>query len=433
MRLLINLLKGFSKIIKSFFNLLLIIGKYPLKLLGFIFKFIAISFYKLYYLLKKYLRQIFPDERIKPIYLFVNKYIIHLIVIILVLIISLSNIFTSETKAESFGSTSILYNLTSDNPEEQYVEEGLVSAEPQISNYLQTGEAVNAPPANQPGSEGGLPISENTGALIKPEIPLGATVPTRDTIIDYVVQNGDTVGTIAQKFGLTQNTLLWENSLTSHSFIKPGQDLKILPTSGVSYKVAKGDTLAKIAQKLNSDTTKIIEFNHLSDQSDIHVGETLIVPEGTPYVPPAPVIKPRIASINQIFKGPEIENTEYLGSGKMLWPNGCHTITQYFNWHHTGVDIACQLGTPIHAAQDGVVYVAEYKTTGYGHSVRIDHGGGVATVYGHMTTLFVTVGESVKRGQVIGLEGSTGHSTGPHLHFEVRLNNKVTNPLAYIK
>jgi murein DD-endopeptidase MepM/ murein hydrolase activator NlpD len=205
-----------------------------------------------------------------------------------------------------------------------------------------------------------------------------------------------------------------------------------LPTNGVSYKIAKNDTLAKIATKLNSDTAKIIDFNRLVDQSDIQVGQIIIVPEGKPYVAPLPPVKPKLASINQIFKGPVIEDNEP-DNGKMLWPNGCTRITQYFGWKHTGLDIACPAGTPIRAAEDGVVYLVEYKNTGYGHHIRIDHGGGKATVYGHMTTMYVSVGESVKRGQVIGLEGSTGHSTGPHLHFEVRLNNKVTNPLSYIR
>ena len=431
-KLLISIIKGFSKLLKSFFNLLLQLGKYPLKFLNLLLKFVIIKLYKLYYWLKKYLRLIFPDDRIKPIYLFINKYIIHLIISLLVFSISMANIFTSETKAESFGEKSILYALATDtNYEEQYVEEGLISAEPQINSYLQ-GKEVALAPQEQTVDEEGLPISGDSAALVKPEIPsLEAAAPTRDHTIEYIVQNGDTIGTIAQRFGLSQNTILWENNLTLRSYIRPGQILRILPTSGISYKIVKGDTLAKIAKKLNSDTNKIIDFNRLANESDIQVGQVLIVPEGKPYVAPPPPQKPKLASLKQIFNEP-IVDTE-VAEGKMLWPNGCHTITQYFNWRHTGVDIACPKGTPIRAADDGVVYDTANLNTGYGHYVFIDHGGGKTTRYGHMTTIYVTVGESVKRGQILGLEGSTGHSTGPHLHFEVRFNNKIYNPLNYIR
>jgi murein DD-endopeptidase MepM/ murein hydrolase activator NlpD len=432
-KLLIAIIKGFSKLIKSFFNLLINLGKYPLRLFVFLLKFIVIRLYKLYYWLKKYFRLIFPDEKIKPIYIFINKYIVHLIVILLVLAISSSNIFTSETKAENFGEKSILYALTTDTTfEDEYVEEGLFAGESQVSNYL-PGEEAAVTPGEQTVEEENLPISGDSAAIVKPEIPFMETsVPTRDTIIEYIVQNGDTIGTIAQKFGLTQNTLLWENNLTLRSYIRPGQVLKILPTSGISYKVAKGDTLAKIAQRLNSATDKIIDFNRLSGESDIQIGQLLIIPDGKPYVVPIAPQKPKLASIKQIFEEPN-ETINNSDSGKMYWPNGCTRITQYFNWRHVGLDIACPAGTPIRAAEDGVVYQVGYLNTGYGHHVFIDHGSGKTTRYGHMTTIYVTKGESVKRGQIIGLEGSTGRSTGPHLHFEVRLNNKTYNPLNYLR
>ena len=409
------------------------LASYPLKVLGKLLKLIIIAGYKLYYLLKKYLRLVFPDEKIKPIYLFINKYIVHLVMILLIIAISFSNIFTSETKAISFGENSILYALaTNSNAEGYYIEEGLISGESQINNYLTGNETAVAPQSNQPLSEEELPLSGNSAALIKPEIPsLAAAVPTRNTIIEYTVQGGDTIGTIAQKFGLNQTTILWQNNLTSRSYIRPGQILSILPTDGVAYKVAKGDNLAKIATKLRATTDKIIEFNRLADQSDIKVGQTLIIPEGRPYSAPAPAA-PKLASVQQIFTGPVIEDNP-ASSGKMLWPNGCYRITQYFSWKHAGLDIACAKGTPIRAADDGVVYETANLNTGYGHYVFIDHGNGKTTRYGHMTTIYVKKGESVKRGQVIGLEGSTGRSTGPHLHFEVRINGKVYNPLSYLR
>lgn len=431
-KLLISIIKGFSKLLKSFFNFLSLFAKYPLKLLIVILKIFYINLYKLYFRSKKYLRLIFPDDKIKPIYLFINKYAIHFVVGLLVFSISLTNIFTNEIKAESFGEKSILYAVvTNTSFEEEYLEEGLISGDSQISNILPE-EIITSVSTEESGTEESLPLSAETSALLKPEIPsLEAAAPTRDKTIEYVVQNGDTIGTIAQKFGISQNTILWENNLTSRSYIRPGQILSILPTSGITYKIAKGDNLAKIAQKLNSDVNKIIDFNRLANESDVQVGQSIIIPDGKPYIAPAPV-KPKLASIKQIFNEPAPPDSA-ANTGKMYWPNGCHVITQYFNWRHIGLDIACPKGTPIRAAEDGVVTKVAFLNTGYGHHVFLDHGNGKATRYGHMTEIYVTEGESVARGQILGLEGSTGRSTGPHLHFEVRINNKAYNPLNYLR
>ncbi|MCX6744828.1 MAG: peptidoglycan DD-metalloendopeptidase family protein [Candidatus Parcubacteria bacterium] len=400
-----------------------------------LFRFVIIQLYKLYYWLRRYKRLIFPTEKIKPVYIFINRYISQIVIVTLVFLISFGNLFTSETKAENFGDQSLLFTLASGSDYEgMYVEEGLISAEPQINSYLSS-EQVSLAPDNtvKPEETNSLTFTSDSGALVKPEIPsLEAAMPTRTNIIEYTVKDGDTIGTIAQKFGLSQNTILWENNLTARSYIQPGQILKILPTNGISYSIVKGDNLGKIAQKFNSESSKIIEFNRLSDESDIQVGQVLIIPEGKPYAPPL-VIKPKLASIKQIFQQPISEEVSDSGTGKLYWPNGCHTLTQYFNWRHVGLDIACPKGTPIHAAEDGVVYKVAYLNTGYGHHVFIDHGNGKTTRYGHMTTIFVKEGETVKRGQEIGLEGSTGMSTGPHLHFEVRINNKPYNPLNYLR
>ncbi len=399
------------------------------------FRFIFILLYKLFYRFRKYKRLIFPTEKIRPVYIFINRYIAQIVIVTLVILISFGNLFTSETKAENFGDQSLLFTLASGSEYAgSYIEEGLISAEPQINSYLSSEQATVSPDnAVQPEENNSLAFTSDSSALVKPEIPsLEAVMPTRTNIVEYTVKAGDTIGTIAQKFGLGQNTLLWENNLTARSYIQPGQILKILPTNGISYAVVKGDNLGKIAQKFNSETGKIIAYNRLSDESDIQIGQILIIPEGKPYAPP-PVVTPKLASIKQIFNQPVSAEPDDPGTGKMYWPNGCYTLTQYFNWRHVGLDIACPKGTPIRAAEDGVVYKVAYLNTGYGHHVFIDHGNGKTTRYGHMTTIFVKEGETVKRGQEIGLEGSTGMSTGPHLHFEVRINNKPYNPLNYLR
>jgi LysM repeat protein len=407
----------------------------PLSWLGlYIYKYGVIGIYKIYFYLKKILKKIFPYETFKPIYIIINKYSPHLFIIILTIAISFSNLFTSKTSAQSFGEKSILYTLASgSDTEEQYVEETIDSSMPKIqNNYLNDqGAAISS---NQnvtseiPGEiESQLPIT-GTGAIVKPEISSTEVVQKyRDEPIEYTVQNGDTIGSISEEFEISQETIMWQNNLSAYSIIRPGQKLTILPIDGVTHKVIKGDTLSKIATRYKADKQKIIEFNRLVDESDISVGQLLIIPEGQPYRPP--ITTTRLAPIQQIFEQP-ITPVE---PGKMVWPNGCHRLTQYFNWHHTGIDIACPLGTPIRAAEDGVIKAVHYLNTGYGHSVDIDHGNGKMTRYGHMTTIFVKEGESVKAGQSIGLEGSTGKSTGPHLHFEVRFFNKVYNPLNYVK
>ena len=436
-RILLGLIKGFRNIIKSFFYLLkpLLI---PLKwLIIFFYKYIIINIYKIYYYFRKFTKQIFPAEKFKLVSLFINQYIAHILIILLVICVSFVNLFISETKAASFGENSILYTLATGNDTEgQFIEEGIGPVQPQVTSYQSSQNAavpsqlsgqVAAPLAQE---ETPSTISSSGSALIKPEYAtIGASQVQRTQPIQYTVKDGDTLGLIASNFGISMQTILWANNLSQNGLIRPGQNLKILPVNGVTHKVVKGDNLAKIAKMYKADENKIIEFNNLADKSDIQVGQVLVIPEGQAYIPQP--IRPRIAPIQQIFEQPLVETGS--SDGKMLWPNGCRRITQYFSWRHTGVDIACVAGTPIRAADDGTVSAVLYKNTGYGHQVDIDHGGGKMTRYGHMTEIYVKAGQSVQRGQVIGLEGSTGKSTGPHLHFEVRFNNKVYNPLNYIR
>jgi len=409
----------------------------PLKIIGLFFhKLIVINLYKIYLLGKKSSKAIFPSDKIRPLYLFINKYLPHLVIIILVVSVSFTNIFTRETRAEGFGEKSILYALaTGSNMEDDYIEETIETSQPKVTSYLGTGTpAISAPQQILTTQETSpeatsLSFSGEGEALVKPELAsIEASKKQRDKSIEYIVQSGDTISSIAQNFGITSDTILWENNLNKFSIINPGQKLIILPTSGISYKVAKGDTLAAIAKKYQSDETKIIEFNKLADESDLQVGQILIIPEGQPYYVSPPQTK--LASITQIFQptAPALSDPT-----KMLWPTTARRISQYFSWRHTGLDIDGDFGDPIWAADDGVVIKVAYLNTGYGYHVIIDHGGGKTTTYAHLQKIYVKQGQKVARGEVLGEEGSTGHSTGSHLHFEVRFNGKVYNPLSYIK
>ncbi len=282
-------------------------------------------------------------------------------------------------------------------------------------------------------------IAFNSGALIKPILP--TTLDRRaapNTIQEYVIQDGDTLGTIAQKFGLKIATLTSANDVRATSLLQIGKKLTIPPIDGLIYHVKRGDTVQKIANIYSSDIDKILAFNNLRDGSDIAVGQLLILPEGVRPMPAdqSPTTKKTLlAKIKNIFtpsKADEaVKNTISKISG-MIWPTTARRITQYFSWRHTGVDIAGPISNKIFAAADGTVLISGWQR-GYGNTLLISHPNGLKTRYGHASKLFVSAGEHVTKGEVIAMVGSTGHSTGPHLHFEVFAGSKRVNPLSYVR
>lgn len=255
----------------------------------------------------------------------------------------------------------------------------------------------------------------------------------RTEIIYYAVQNGDTISTISRRFGITVNTILWANNLSAYSLIRPGDKLTILPYSGVLYTVKKGDTLARIAQTYGIELEKIVSCNDLG--ASIAVGQKIIIP-GAKKIETATAKRTTSSSytgisvIKDLIKSP----TAKVSGNKMAWPTVGNRITQYFSWRHNGLDIANKIGTPIYAADSGTVVISQGGYNGgYGNTIVIDHGGGKKTRYGHASKLLVKVGEKVEKGETIMLMGSTGRSTGSHLHFEVLINGARYNPLNYIK
>ena len=260
---------------------------------------------------------------------------------------------------------------------------------------------------------------------------------SRDQIVYYTIEDGDTVSKIADEFGISPNTLLWANSLSGADYIKAGQRLEILPTDGIKYTVKQGDTLGLIAQKYKTGTDEIIAYNNLPADGRISAGDALILPGGRPYIPPAPPA-PKKSSYAQ--KPPAISNAN---SNKYFIFPASGRISQGLHGYN-GVDIASQCGAPIYAAADGTVTSAKTTTSrarlgasvysGYGNHLRITHPNGVVTLYAHLRQLFVAEGSSVKQGDVIASMGGgfeyvngklvrmegAGKSTGCHLHFEVR-------------
>lgn len=269
-------------------------------------------------------------------------------------------------------------------------------------------------------------IGQDQTTLLKPTfIATEPSTAIRQAIETYVVQAGDTISSVAQKFDLNTTTILWENGLSIRSLLRIGQKIIILPTDGLSYTIKRGDTIASLAKKYKIDSQTITEFNNLEDK--ITIGKKIILPGAKPISAPVVYRPPQTTNLPTSRISAPASNT------KLLWPTAARRITQYFGWRHTGLDIAGPIGTPIYAAESGVVIKAGWNRGGYGYYIIIDHGNGLATLYGHNSKLLVSTGEQVVRGQQISQMGSTGRSTGPHLHFEVRINSRVNNPLSYIR
>jgi len=235
----------------------------------------------------------------------------------------------------------------------------------------------------------------------------------RREIIEYTVQSGDSLTSIAEKFNISLETLLWANDLNKNSKIKPNQSLVILPVSGVIHYVKKGDTLAGIAKTYKSEVSKIIAFNELSEEDDIYIGDILVIPDGViPSKPKQQIAKKSLPS-NQIP----------ITSSYFIVPvSSPYLITQGLHWYNA-VDLGHpggSCGKPVFAGASGEVVKTKYGwNAGAGNNVSILHPNGVVTVYYHLQTILVKPGQEVLPGDQIGTMGKTGITTGCHLHFGV--------------
>ncbi|HEX2922720.1 MAG TPA: LysM peptidoglycan-binding domain-containing M23 family metallopeptidase [Chloroflexota bacterium] len=244
-----------------------------------------------------------------------------------------------------------------------------------------------------------------------------ASLPKPKTPTKYTVEDGDTVGGIAEQFGISGNTVLWANNLSNPDSLQIGEELLILPVSGVLHTVAGGDNLNDLALTYSVTPESIAEFNALSNPDMLQLGDKLIVPGGKMGVS-------RVAS-----RSPQPAPA---ATGSFRWPAG-GSITQYFGeGGHSGLDLASATGSPVYAAESGIVVTALKLGYGYGWHLVIDHGNGYRTLYGHLSAFNVDYGERVAKGDRIGSVGNTGLSTGPHLHFELIQNGGRVNPLKYL-
>ncbi|MEK7653597.1 MAG: peptidoglycan DD-metalloendopeptidase family protein [Patescibacteria group bacterium] len=403
------------------------------------FKSIILPLFGRYLWLKNKFAKKASTAQDKVILIFTNRYLIHIIVAFIALSVVTSNLLAYEQK-ESYGQNALVYKIVGLEDEGVIQDNAPSNNESLVYRYGSENASLASERAT-PGQfleeeivqgqiEQDIAMTQGGSTLLKPDLAsTEAAKVTRTSVKEYVVAENDTISTIAQKFNVSINTIIWANNLSFSAIIRPGQKLNIPPVSGVLHTIKKGDTIAKIAKSYDADASQIKKFNNLDDDASLAVGDTLMVPGGRIIY----TQKPRTAVV---YTTPAIDYTipSTSSGGAMYWPSTCRRITQYSRgWRHPGVDIACAYGSAIRAAEGGVVTRVQYGRTGYGYNVTIDHGGGKKTHYSHLSRIDAVVGQEVAKGQVIGLEGSTGRSTGPHLDFEVIINGVKVNPLNYIR
>ena len=262
----------------------------------------------------------------------------------------------------------------------------------------------------------------------------------QETVEEYTVKEGDTFWSISKAFDIDHDELLRLNPDMDPEKLKPGQNICL------SYPKSL----------LNVVTTEVIEYEapvpfetETREDSSMFKNESKVIQEGKDGLK---LVEARLIKVNGIEQDKEVISEKVIkepvkkivvkgtktpvsrGSGKLIWPARGRLTSRYGRrWGrlHKGIDIANSRGTPVYAADSGKVISTGYNG-GYGNLVKIDHGGGMVTYYAHLSKIVVSSGSSVSKGQLIGYMGSTGRSTGPHLHFEVRINGSPRNPISYL-
>lgn len=269
-----------------------------------------------------------------------------------------------------------------------------------------------------------------TGGTFAFDTTTAVSVKPRDNVIAYIVENGDTVSSIAKKFDVSIDTVRWQNDLKSIDAIKPGQTIEIPPVTGIVHQVKRGETVYSVAKKYDVDPQQIINwpFNTYGNDETfaLAAGQTLVVPDG---VKPAEALWDPKRYVAQRTPNAGVVSP----TGQFIWPVS-GSISQRYVWYHRGLDIANKAAPAVLAADSGTVTVAGWPDSGgYGNRVMLSHGNGLETLYAHLSSISVVPGQTVNRGDVIGVMGSTGRSTGPHLHFEIRRGGELLDPLQFLK
>lgn len=287
---------------------------------------------------------------------------------------------------------------------------------------LHTMPLLNAPVSaevEKPGRGGADLVIVDNNALLPVTGPLGNSLDTDDIIKTdritlYTVREGDNLSVIAKTFGVTVNTILWANDIRRVDLIKPNDVLVILPVSGIKHTIKDGDSLDGIAKKYKGNLEEIIAFNNISLDGALAIGSEIIIPDGELAAVPSPR-----SSGSRSIKGSIGALVDALGYYMRPILGGVRSQGVH---GYNGVDLATSCGDPIYASASGTVIVSKAYgwNGGYGNYIVITHANGTQTLYAHNTSNWVVAGRYVNQSEAIGTIGSTGRSTGCHLHFEVR-------------
>jgi murein DD-endopeptidase MepM/ murein hydrolase activator NlpD len=302
-------------------------------------------------------------------------------------------------------------------------------------------EPTLPPPVNPTADWSHPPDSDTIARLPVPHTLIPDRL--RAEVITYAVQPGDTIFDIATRFGLSPATIVWSNREALQDapwLLQLGLELYIPPVDGIYHTVRAEETVASIAAEYEVDPDVIYnEWNNLEEDEPLYEGQLLVVPDAIgdeiAWTPPEPESAVGTAS----YSYGVCSGVTFTGPGANGWfvlPTGSPRVSGWYfrdprNPGHIGLDYACRMGDPLYASDNGVVSIAGWNG-GYGILVEINHGNGFVTRYGHFSEILVGCGQAVYQGQLLGYCGSTGYSSGAHLHFEVRYNGVPQDPQNYL-
>lgn len=400
-----------------------------------VFSVLLVNMYKLYFMIKSRLSTVWRPAKNRILYPLATRYVLHGILVVTTVFVTTNSIGAREIRQDDSWKPSILSSLLKNESLDDEIVEYAKTTIPDTEYYGGIG-GISPLDVSQAPLEADIAVAtQQSSVLLKPQLT-NTTVGERPRVsVEYhIVEGGETISTIAARYNISVNTILWENQLGPKDFIKPGQKLTILPVTGVSHRIAKNETIAAIAKKYQATEQEIIEYNKLVDASAISEGLVLLVPGGKeppPPPPPAPAPTTRLARGSGLEDSGAAPANAKVSGGGLIWPTNMRKINQYWGLRHTGVDIDGEYSSPIYAAESGRVVQVGWGG-GYGLHVTLDHGNGMRTLYAHASKMFVKMGQTVSKGQTLAMQGCTGWCTGVHLHFEIYINGRRVNPLSYL-